>query len=414
MGDPILSTSFIKMINPAAISAGIAAASEVYKQGKNLYDTIRPKKQRPKQAAVQRRPRAQNRVQNVRVSRQLAPVAYSVAGNSAFGGSVGRRTIVRDEFVGTYSSTGTAYNFTRFHVQPGDSSSFPWLSGACDAYALYRFKKLKYRTVPSAASSQAGRVILGIEYEGTGLLDTLASINNAAGARSASVWAEVDVSLDPDAMFPFGKYKKIQSGTVADQENSDAAHLYVAFDGVASGVSVSLYVQYEVELFMPKIGGTTSVVNSHSILPLSQTQIATSTTSPVVEPLEPATNPFGVIENVANRNYILPKGTWEIECSFTLRILSGAATNSYPWELTIAEWDGVSNVPLTTFQNAALRWQSKTSTYFITGTERYYNFYEKLLYISDGVTPMCVNIISGSASNMYTHPQSFLMVSPIL
>lgn len=397
------------MINPAAISAGIAAASEVYKQGKQLYNAVRPKS-KPRPRNSQSAPPAKS------FSRRQAPVAFSVAGNSNFGGDVGKRTITRDEFVGTYTSTGTAYNYTRFHVQPGDSASFPWLSSASDAYSLYRFKKLRYRTVPNAATSQSGRCILGVEYEGTGLLSTLASINNASGSKSSSVWADVQVELSTEAMFPFGKYKKLSAGSSIDAENSDAAHLYVAFDGVDSGVSVSLYVEYVVELFMPKVGVSNGVVNSHTIIPLASVASSTSYVPLALGSSAPEVNPFGIVVDTTNKHMLLPKGTWEVECSFSWKVAAAATAGHVQFRAVLGEWDGAAMTAFTAAQDYRLRWITRTDAYTGNGTiDEYYAHFDKLLYISDGVTPMNVMISWSAASASYTlATESFLLLAPIL
>lgn len=406
------------MINPAAISAGIAAATEVYKQGKSLYNAVRPKqRKRQQQSAPQQVPKSVAKLPRG-ITRRQAPVAFSVGGNSNYGNNVGKRTITRNEFVGTYTSTGAAYNYTRFHVQPGDSTSFPWLSTAADAYALYRFSKLRYRTVPNAATSQPGRCILGIEYEGTGLLSDLASINNASGSQSSSIWADVAVDANIDAMFPFGKYKKISSGSVLDAENSDAAHFYVAFDGVATGVSVSLYVEYTVELFMPKVGVSNGLVNSHTIIPMNATA-CTGTTyiSPNISSSAPEINPFGVVVNTVDKNMILPKGTWEIEISFSWRVLQAATAGQLQWTAILGEWNGSANVEFSGSQDYRLRWLSRNDAYTgnATAHDEYYCHFDKLIYISDGVTPMAVMVKWSASSASYSlASESFMLLSPIL
>lgn len=361
--------------------------------------------------AVASRPKKQRRPQRARresgINRQLAPVAYSISGNSP-NGATAQRTLTRTEYLGTFTSTGTAYNYSRIHIQPGDSTYFPWLSQASDAYALYHFNKLSFYTVSQAASSEPGRVILGVEYSGTGVLDSLNAINNSQGSQSASVWAQANVTLDPKAMHPNGNYKKIQQDATADVDAADAGHIYVGFDGVASGKSVCLYATYTITLFMPKVSGADALVNSHTIVPISNTVVTNSFTTVILGAVQNAINPFNIVKS--GNTLLLPKGTWEIECSLTMITAAAAASASFDWEIR----NGENGTELSAAQDSGLRWQARHGTYHVTGTDRYRGWFEKLQYVSDGVTPWSFEIISyTSASNQTLSGVSYLALSPL-
>lgn len=363
--------------------------------------------------AVSKRPKKPSRRAPVRnrsagISRQLAPVAFSVSGNSPNNSTL-KRTIVRDEYLGTFASTGVAYNYTRIHIQPGDATYFPWLSQTSDAYALYRFERLSFYTVPQAATSQPGRVILGIEYSGTGVLDSLNAINNSQGSQSSSVWAQATVNLDKDGMHPNGMYKKIQQDATSDSDRADAGHIYVGFDGVALGVGVSLHARYEIVLFMPKVSGSDALVNSHTIVPISNTTVTNAGfTTVTLGSVSNAINPYGIIKS--GNTLLLPKGTWEVECSLTMITLAAAASASFDWEIR----NGENGTELSAAQDPGLRWQARHGTYHVTGTDRYRGWFEKLQYVSDGVTPYTFEIISyTSASNQTLSGVSYLAFSPL-
>lgn len=383
-------------MNPAAIAAGVAAAQQVIRGGKAIYNEIRPK----------RRPRRPNPAPRRNGAGRVAGVALAKSATPSVARSTYSRVEKRVENVGSFTSSGTTLNMYLVHVQPGDSDAFPWLATVAPGYSMHRFRRLRYRLAPSVATSTPGRVTLAPVYAGGSPPATTAGLNNLVGARSSAVWDEFTVDLDIKAMYPFGQYKKIATAAVSDQTNSDAAHLYVAFDGVASGVSVSLWVEYEVELFMPRPEIPTDVVNAHSIVTVATDVLSTAFEKQVITLT--SFNPFQLVQVDAS-NILLPAGLWEIECSMEFSTSAGMSTGAVWCRTNLGDNTSEFTDP---YQLPGLKSHTYFSGYHVTGSTNLHGFFDKLLYVSDGVTPLCL-WIDASINQVSVTSHSRLLISPI-
>lgn len=144
---------------------------------------------------------------------------------------------------------------TRVYLNPGLLASFPWLSSQAARWQQYRFHMLRFRYVTRTATTTVGSVILSPDYnaiETPPRSDQEAS--NTQDAVEDSAWQEISCTLDPKALFPFGPRKNIRSGGVAgDLSNYDAGRFFVCTNGfTAAGVIGKLYVDYDVEFFVPQ------------------------------------------------------------------------------------------------------------------------------------------------------------------
>jgi hypothetical protein len=210
-------------------------------------------------------------------------------------------------------------------------------------------------------------------------------LNNAVGARSSAIWDEVAIDLDPRAMYPFGYYKTITTGTVQEANNSSAARVYIGFDGVASGVSVSVYAEYTIELFMPRSAILENTVNTHSIL--QATALALSTTDTKITPIDwTHLNPYDIVVDTPNATMLLPKGVWEVELSYQVTFASGTATGLHWINFSL----GDTSSRFSSSQIDGQKYTYQEAFYHIMGNSSIHSSFMKLMYVSDGVTPMAL------------------------
>lgn len=387
-------------VNPATIAAGIAAAQQIVRGGKALYNEVRPRRRQPARRRAPA-PRAQKQA--------LAGVAIAQTSTPQVSRNNMSRVERRVENVGTYTSTGTTLNMNLIHVQPGDSAAFPWLSGVAGGFAFHRFRRISYRVAPSTATSSAGRVTLAPIYTLDTGIESITDLNNAVGARSTSVWNSLEISLEVAAMYPFGRYKKIASAAVSDGSNSDAAHVYLAFDGVGSGVSVSLWVDYEVELFMPRIVQPLEMINKHTIATLPAQSINTGSDTAINAAIVAEFNPFQIVDQ-GSGSLLLPKGLWEIECSIELVAASAASTGGYWFKFMCGDSTAAFTDP---YQVAGLKSHCYMTGYNVTGSNNILGHFDKLLYVSDGETPLKL-WARASKAEIDTSTHSRLLFSPLM
>lgn len=273
---------------------------------------------------------------------------------------------------------------------------------------MHRFTRLSYKVVPSTSTSTAGRVTLAPVYAGGAAPQTITDLNNLVGARSSAVWDEVSIQLDVSAMYPFGKYKKVVKSAVKDVSNSDAAHVFLAFDGVASAVSVSLWVDYEVELFMPRTSITQDLLNAHSIaVTPNSTNLSTSFTK-VPMTLVSDFNPFNLVQ--AGDGLILPAGIWEVELCIEHFTASAQASGNYWSRPTLGDDSSEFTAP---YQLPGLKSHTYMQLSHTTGSGNVHGNFDKLLYLSDGTTPLCLWFDSQLASNLSVTGHSRVLLSPL-
>lgn len=210
-------------------------------QSQKTQNTNRPSKPRLMQSRRGNNPK----VAAVSVSnKQLFPVKNSRS-----------EKFCNSEAIGTILGSTAFAVATKIYINPGLVASFPWLSSQAARWQQYRFHSLRFRYVTRTATSTVGSVILSPDYnsiETPPRSDQEAS--NTQDAVEDCAWQEITCNLDPKAMFPFGPRKNIRSGGVAgDLSNYDGGRFFVCTNGfTTAGVIGKLYVDYEVEFFVPQ------------------------------------------------------------------------------------------------------------------------------------------------------------------
>ena len=239
------------------------------------------KKQRRRQPKV-----AQNEAGNLKSSqpRNSVAVAYSSIQRFPRKSKQTERFTSRD-LVATISGS-TAFSTTKFVVNPGLSSTFSWLAPNAVKWQQYRFSRLAFIYVTRSATTAKGSVILTPDYNPTDLppADESHAFNNQNAVEDVPWKQEIICRLDVNAMFFSGPRKQIRSANISGDLNIyDAARLYVSTVGQAdNSVIGNLYVDYDVELFVPQsspLNGTSPISSSLYTSTISQT-IITSTATP--------------------------------------------------------------------------------------------------------------------------------------
>nr|WRQ65374.1 structural protein [Tolivirales sp.] len=314
-----------------------------------------------------------------------APVALAYSATSRMPNSTFHRVIEREEALKTITCANSSFDVQVLHIQPGRTDMFPWLAEQADGFQLYRFRSLEIFTVPMVGTSEPGRQILCPSYVESVSPATATDLGNGAGAQSNAIWASTSIKLDVKAMFPFGQYKTIADGASPDKKLSDAADVFIGFDGVASGKSISLRARYVIELFLPATSIPLSMINSHCIMELSTFQTTSATVFAMGSSVL-TINPFNLPKHPTLNAWLPPKGVWEIEFNKVLTILSATGNGSYDFEARIAE-AAVTDVAMTvrTGQQASwATWRMLDSINHATGGDSNVAGLFKLTYISDG------------------------------
>jgi len=254
----------------------------------------------------------------MRRERDWAPVAVSEHQRFAGPGRSGRNSwrFSGSELVGDVSGS-VAFATTRYVLNPGIASSFPWLSGEADKWEQYRFHRLTYRYVPRCASTTAGSVLLSPDYnvrdqppsDEVEAADTL-------GAAESSAWSGFKADLNVNAMYPLGPKKMVRTAVVAGDMNLyDSGAFYVSTTGEADASLIGkLWVDYDIELFVPQ----NSPADNSGSSRISSTSKATSQTFTTnvfakqeFDAFAEGKNPFGI--TYSSGDFTPPAGCYRVD-----------------------------------------------------------------------------------------------------
>lgn len=156
----------------------------------------------------------------------------------------------------TVPATSTEFNATGYDINVADSM-FPWLSDLATQYERYRIESLVFKFMSNVASSTAGRIYLGVDYDGA---DDAPSSGAAMSLLSsnvmANVWVpEVILHCDKAALRGLGLW--LTTDSVAKDGHAEsfaslAGRFFVATEGVpVNTVCGSVIVEYVVRLHLP-------------------------------------------------------------------------------------------------------------------------------------------------------------------
>jgi hypothetical protein len=196
--------------------------------------------------------------------------------------------IAHRELVATISGT-TSFGTVAFALNPGLSATFPWLSSIANSYEQYHFHKLRFHYVTRTATTTVGSILLAPEYDAADSApSTEVDLAMMAGAREDVSWRDQVIDFVASDMFPMGPRKFTRSGALAsnlDLKTYDAGQLIVGTtDFTGTSAVGKLWVEYEVELFIPQNSGTNSAasVSAVSAYTIASNQSVTNNTSTVV------------------------------------------------------------------------------------------------------------------------------------
>jgi len=221
-----------------------------------------------------------------RTRRMQKPKLVSSANGNMF---VVHREYIADVVAGT--GAPSAFSSATFPINPGSTTTFPWLSGIAPRFEKYHFKKLKFCFETEAATALGGSVILTVDYDAT---DNAPTSKVQAMAYKNAVrsppWQECCHDSAAEDLSQQRQYF-VRTGALpanADPKLYDTGNLFFCSQNVAtSGATLGeLYVEYEIQLMTPQIpdtgaslaggsvgsGGTLSAANPLGTAPVLDAQ----------------------------------------------------------------------------------------------------------------------------------------------
>lgn len=240
---------------------------------------------RSRQKQKLKRGRARN---GYNVSSSRAPVAMStrmdyveprISSRSRKQGMV-QCTIRHREFI---SSISGSVNFvdTAFAVQPGLSSTFPWLASMAINWENYHMNAIQFRYVSRSSTAFTGSVIMAPDYDSSDSQPTTyQEISTFQNSISDAPWKDIVCRLSPRSTMLVGQNRYIRSGPLGPNQDVklyDIAVLNLATVGQSdTAVIGELWVEYNVTLLVPNVQVITQVSNLSSGQVVGATNFATT------------------------------------------------------------------------------------------------------------------------------------------
>jgi len=160
------------------------------------------------------------------------------------------------EYISDVVSTGTGFLVSRYSINPGLATSFPWLSQVAQAYESYRFKKLKFLYQPSCSTTTAGTTLMAVDFDASDPSPTgKAQALNYHNATRSPPWSDQAQNCASEDLQKYPQ-RFIRSGNLGPNQDVvlyDIGNLYVCTSGVSSGTVGELHAEYEVELITPQV-----------------------------------------------------------------------------------------------------------------------------------------------------------------
>jgi hypothetical protein len=207
-------------------------------------------------------------------------------------------------------------------LQPGLSSTFPWLSTQAIQYEEYRFRRLEFEYVPIAPTSTQGDLMLCPDYDSSNAppLTEVVAVDHM-GSVVDSVWKPITINLVTSDMHALGPRKYVRSQAMfGDIKTFDCGNLFLCTNNETSTAIIGkLFVSYTIELYGPTVGPPQNIPAANSVFYNTSSQAITkSTWTPIFATTTMQSNPLGITYGSSGTGiFTPPMGTYKIEYTIT-------------------------------------------------------------------------------------------------
>lgn len=240
----------------------------------------------------------------------LAPVAIQTKFNvrePRIINSVNGCVVSHCERFGTINGS-TAFAVSKFSINPGLLSTFPWLSNIASRFESYKFRKLKFLYKTKTATTSLGDITLGVDYDAADPDPaSTTQIENWSDSVNSVPWDNVSLTCSNKNLQKEREWYTRNTALDAnlDIKTYDVGNLFVATEGQASSALIGyMYVEYEIEFNTPQLLFG-DVVLGGSFVGGSSMSGANPLGTPVFDPQD-----IGINYNSTNVINVLNPGTY--------------------------------------------------------------------------------------------------------
>lgn len=175
----------------------------------------------------------------------------------------GRETrVTYREYIGDVYAPGAAFNVTKFEINPGNSSTFPWVSPIALQYEQYKplgmIFEFKATASELSTSTNLGSVMMATDYDvSDGAYATKQQMMNSAYAAEARICDTQlhGIECDPDELQRKIFFVRQKGQVVNNPKDYDVGNFYIATQGSDVGIVGSLYVHYDLVFYKEQVSG---------------------------------------------------------------------------------------------------------------------------------------------------------------
>jgi len=180
------------------------------------------------------------------------------------------KTVTHSEFIGNVNGS-VAFTNTIFYVNPGMSTTFPWLSFETIGWEKFRFQKLTFRYEAATATTATGAVILAPDYDASDLSPASEIVIMDYQDRAyGPPWAVKPIvcNVNPKSLNSNYNQHFVRSGLLSANQDIklyDPCNFSIATVGQANSNAIGkLFVDYTVTFSNPQLpyNGANSLVPS--------------------------------------------------------------------------------------------------------------------------------------------------------
>jgi len=165
------------------------------------------------------------------------------------------------EFIGNVSGSILFQIALALSVNPGLSSTFPWLSIMAQAWEQYKFRKLKFVFLTRTGSNTPGSVIMSPDYDSSDAAPATEQIMSTYdGTVEDAPWKDNACNLKVNLLSGAGGPRKfVRTGALSPNQDVKLYDVANMFVGTVDGTAVAwgkLWVEYDIDFWVPQLPPT--------------------------------------------------------------------------------------------------------------------------------------------------------------
>jgi hypothetical protein len=175
--------------------------------------------------------------------------------------SINSTRIVHREQLDTISGSINFNIDGTWNINPGLSTTFPWLSLQARGWEKYKFNNLSFHYYPRCSTSTSGSVMLSPDYDSSDIPPTSEqTASNNLGAVEDAPWKSLCLRFQADLLNSIRYIRFANLPTTLDIRLSDVAQLNViTSNGTDTSAWGKLWVEYDVTLMVPTTNNSVDV-----------------------------------------------------------------------------------------------------------------------------------------------------------